>query len=249
VQRGISADDAAALLRRVRAPKGANVVRRALARDVLAEVRRIERSITALEQQLEAALADTGTSLLQLHGVGTVVAATLLGHIGDIRRFPTAGHLAAYCGVAPLEASSGDVVRHRLSRLGDRQLNAALYVMAITQAGSHPLGRAYYQRKLAEGHSKAEALRCLKRRLADVIERCLRRDAAADEARAAAGQPRAPLPATPAWLRTKNARRGLHREKKNSSKTNSTAPARQRGESSSPGVERDGAPRHFGTVG
>jgi hypothetical protein len=96
-------------------------------------------------------------------------------------------------------------------------LNAALEVMAITKAGSHPLGQVYDQRKRAEGHSKAEAIRGLKRRLADVIYRCLRRDADADEARAAAGQPRAPLPATPAWLRTKNPRRGLHRGKRNSS--------------------------------
>ena len=234
VRRGITSDDAATLLRQVRAPTGANAVRRDLARDVLAEVRLVERSITDLEKQLQAAIAATGTSLLKLNGVGTVVAATLLGHIGDIRRFPTAGHFAAYCGVAPLEASSGDVVRHRLSRLGDRQLNSALYVMAITQAGSHPLGRAYYQRKLAEGHSKAEALRCLKRRLADVIYRCLRRDADADQARAAAGSPRAPLPPPPAWLHTKNARRGLHRGKKNSSETNSSSPARKQGESSNP---------------
>jgi transposase len=216
VRRGISSDDAATLLRQVRAPKGADVIRRELARDVLAEVRLVEHSIAELEQQLEAAIAATGTNLLKLNGVGTVVAAKLLGHIGDVRRFPTAGHFAAYCGVAPLEASSGDVVRHRLSRSGDRQLNSALYVMAITQAGSHPLGRAYYQRKLAEGHSKAEAIRCLKRRLADVIYRCLRRDADADETRAAAGQPRAPLPPAPGWLRTKNARRGLHRGKRNS---------------------------------
>jgi transposase len=87
----------------------------ALAREVLAEVRLVERSITELEQQLEATLAATGTSLLQLHGVGSVVAATRLGHSGDLWRFPTAGHLAASCGVAPLEASSGDVARHRLS--------------------------------------------------------------------------------------------------------------------------------------
>ena len=176
----------------------------------------------------------TGTGLPTLHGVGTVVAATLLGHVGDVRRFPTAGHFAAYCGVAPLEASSGDVVRHRLSRLGDRQLNAALYVMALTQAGSHPLGRAYYQRKRAEGHSKAEALRCLKRRLADVVYRCLRRDAEAREARAADGQARPPATPMPTWRRTKNARRGLHRGKRSSSKTNSSPSPAQRGESSSP---------------
>jgi hypothetical protein len=187
-----------------------------------------------LDARLEAAVLATGTGLLQLHGVGTVVAATLLGHVGDVRRFPTAGHFAAYCGVAPLEASSGEVVRHRLSRLGDRQLNAALYVMALTQAGSHPLGRAYYQRKQAEGHSKAEALRCLKRRLADVVYRCLRRDAEAHAVRAADGQARPPLAPMPAWQRTKNARRGLHHGTRNSAKPNSAPPRAQRGESSSP---------------
>ncbi len=234
VRRGISSDDAAGLLRRVRSPVGADATRRQLARDVLDEVRSLERAIRHLDDQLEAAILATGTSLLQLHGVGTVVAATLLGHIGDIRRFPTAGHFAAYCGVAPLEASSGDVVRHRLSRLGDRQLNAALYVMALTQAGSHPLGRAYYQRKQAEGHSKAEALRCLKRRLADVVYRCLRRDAEAHDTRAAEGQARPSITPVPTWQRTKNARRGLHHGKRNSSQTNSSPPRAQRGESSSP---------------
>src|SRR5438067_2281772 len=99
------------------------------------------------------------TDHVTIHGVGIVVAATLLGHIGDIRRFSTAGHFATYCGVAPLHASNGDVIRHRLSRLGDRQLNAALYIMALTQARSHPLGQAYYQRKQTEGHAKAEAPR------------------------------------------------------------------------------------------
>jgi transposase len=211
VRRGISSDEAAALLRQVRAPVGADATRRQLAREVLNEVRGMERAIRHLDDQLEVAIVATGTSLLKLHGVGIAVAATLLGHIGDIRRFPTAGHFAAYCGVAPLEASSGDVVRHRLSRLGDRQLNAALYVMALTQARSHPLGRAYYHRKQAEGHSKAEALRCLKRRLADVVYRCLRRDAEALEACAAAQQPHACSTLMPAWQRTKNARRGLHR--------------------------------------
>jgi transposase len=201
---------------------------------VLDEVRALERAIRRVDDQLEAAVRATGTGLLKLHGVGTVVAATLLGHIGDIRRFPTAGHFAAHCGVAPLEAASGDVVRHRLSPLGDRQLNAALYVMAVTQASSHPLGRAYDQRKQAEGHSKAEALRCLKRRLADVVYRCLRRETDAHDARAADGQARPPEAPPPAWQRTKNARRGLHRGAGTSSKTTSTPAPRQRGESSSP---------------
>ena len=100
--------------------------------------------------------APAGTSLLKLHGVGIAVAATLLGHIGDRRGLPTAGHSAASCGLAPFAASSGGVVRHRLPRPGDRSLNAALYVMALTQAGWHPFGRASYQRKHTEGHSKVK---------------------------------------------------------------------------------------------
>jgi transposase len=229
VRRGLSSDEAAALLRQVRAPTGADSTRRDLARDVLQEIRAVEQTIHRLDQQLESAVLATGTSLMQLHGVGTVVAATLLGRIGDIRRFPTAGHFAAYCGVAPLEASSGDVVRHRLSRLGDRQLNAALYIMALTQAASHPLGRAYYQRKQAEGHSKAEALRCLKRRLADVIYRCLRRDATAQDAQGVARPPTPRSTPVPNWRRTKRAGRGLHHGKRNSSLTNSTRFTRKRG--------------------
>jgi transposase len=216
VRRGLSSDEAVALLRQVRAPTGADSTRRELARDVLQEVRTVERAISQLDTQLEAAILGSGSSVLKLHGAGIVVAAILLGHIGDIRRFPTAGHFATYCGVAPLEASSGDVIRHRLSRLGDRQLNSALYIMALTQARSHPLGRAYYHRKQTEGHSKAEALRCLKRRLADVVYRCLRRDADAQDADAAEGQARPPATPMPAWQRTKNARRGLHRGKRNS---------------------------------
>jgi transposase len=234
VRRGLSSDEAAALLRQVRAPTGADATRRDLARDVLQEIRGADRAISDLEKQLESALRATGTSLMQLHGVGTVVAATLLGRSGDIRRFPTAGHFAAYCGVAPLDASSGDVVRHRLSRLGDRQLNAALYIMALSQAASHPLGSAYYQRKQAEGHSKAEGLRCLKRRLADVVYRCLRRDAAAQDSHAIASPPAPSSKPVPTWPRTKRAGRGLHRGKRNSSKTNSTRSGPKRGESSSP---------------
>jgi transposase len=124
----------------------------------------------ARDQQLKAALAASHTTLQQLHGIGPVLAAILLGRIGDITRFPTTGHFAAYCGVAPIEASSGAVIRHRLSRAVDRQLNAALHMMAVTQAGSHPLGRAYYLRKQTEGHSKA-----------DVVYRRVRRDAISEQ--------------------------------------------------------------------
>jgi transposase len=102
-----------------------------------------------------------------------VLAATFLGEVGDVRRFPTKHHFAAPTGTAPLEASSGQVVRHRLSRAGDRKLNHALYMMAMVQVRRPSAGQAYYRRKLAEGMSPKEALRCLKRRLSDAVHRCL----------------------------------------------------------------------------
>jgi transposase len=118
-------------------------------------------------------VVQSNTSLLGLFGVGPVLAATFLGEVGDVHRFPTKHHFAAHTGTAPLEASSGQVIRHRLSRAGDRKLNHALYMMAMVQVRRPSAGQAYYQRKLAEGKSPKEALRCLKRRLSDAVSRCL----------------------------------------------------------------------------
>jgi transposase len=111
-----------------------------------------------------------------LFGVGPVLAARFLGEVGDIGRFPSKHHFAAHTGTAPLEASSGQVVRHRLSRAGDRKLNHALYMMAMVQVRRPSAGQAYYRRKLAEGKSPKKALRCLKRRLSDAVYRCLLAD-------------------------------------------------------------------------
>jgi transposase len=105
-----------------------------------------------------------------------VLAARFLGEVGDVRRFPSKHHFAAHTGTAPLEASSGQVIRHRLSRAGDRKLNHALYMMAMVQVRRPSAGQAYYRRKLAEGKSPKEALRCLKRRLSDAVYRCLLAD-------------------------------------------------------------------------
>src|SRR6185437_9132848 len=91
--------------------------------------------------------------------------------------FRSAAAFASYTGTAPIETSSGDVVRHRLSRAGDRQLNLCLHVMALTQIRQDTSGRAYYLRKRSEGKSHKEAMRCLKRRLSDVVYRQLRHDA------------------------------------------------------------------------
>ena len=93
-----------------------------------------------------------------------------------MRRFPTKHHFAAHTGTAPWKASNGQVVRHRLSRAGDRKLNHALYLMAIVQIRHPTAEQAYYRRKRAEDKSPKEALRCLKRRLSDAVYRCLLAD-------------------------------------------------------------------------
>jgi transposase len=97
--------------------------------------------------------------------------------VGAIARFfPGKAHFASYTGTAPIEASSGDVVRHRLSRAGNRQLNHALHMIAICQVRHDTQGRTYYRRKLAEGKAEKEALRCLKRRISEAIYKQLRSD-------------------------------------------------------------------------
>jgi transposase len=132
--------------------------------------------IAAVEGRIKAAVAQSKTSLLELFGVGPVLAARFLGEVGDVRRFPSKHHFAAHTGTAPLAASGGQVVRHRLSRAGDRNLNHALYMMAMAQVRRPSAGQVSYRRKLAEGKSPKEALRCLKRRLSDAVYRCLAAD-------------------------------------------------------------------------
>jgi transposase len=106
-----------------------------------------------------------------------VLAAKILGHIGPIGRFATADAFASYTGTAPIEVSSGDAIRHRLSHAGNRKLNNALHLVAHVQRIHPGTGRDYYRRKIGEGKSPKEAMRCLKRQLAKVIYRRLRDDA------------------------------------------------------------------------
>jgi transposase len=170
-RRNLSANRAAALPAAVTPAGAPAVTRHELAADLIADVRQLEQRIAAVEARIKAAVAQAKTSLLALFGVGPVLAAKFLGEVGDVRRFPTKHHFAAHTGTAPLEASSGQVIRHRLSRAGDRKLNHALYMMAMVQVRRPSAGQAYYRRKLAEGKSPKEALRCLKRRLSDAVYR------------------------------------------------------------------------------
>ncbi len=140
-----------------------------IARELVSRCRLLTRQITELDQELERRAAVVAPALLELPGCGAVTAAKLLAEIGPISRFKTDAQLARHSGVAPLEASSGKSRRHRLDRGGNRQLNAALYRIAITQSRYHPAARAYLERKQAEGKSKREAIRCLKRLLARTV--------------------------------------------------------------------------------
>src|SRR5215204_6526081 len=111
---------------------------------------------------------------MDLHGVGPVVAARTLADVGDIA---DRNRFASWTGTAPLDASSGEQNRHRLSRAGNRRMNHMIHIAAVTQIRNDTPGRAYYRRKLAAGKTKLEALRCLKRRISDALYRQLLTDA------------------------------------------------------------------------
>jgi transposase len=160
-RRNLTAKRAAGLLAAVTPVGQPAVTRWQLAGQLVADVHQLEQRIAAIEARIKSAVTESKTTLVQLFGVGPVLAATFLGEVGDVRRFPTKHHFAAHTGTAPLEASSGQVIRHRLSRAGDRKLNHALYMMATVQVRRPRPGQDYYRRKLVEGKAPKEALRCL----------------------------------------------------------------------------------------
>jgi transposase len=145
-----------------------------IARELVSSIRQLNRTIAELDQALEQRTNEIAPALLELPGCAGVTAAKLLAEIGPIDRFKTDAQLARHAGVAPLEASSGRTQRHRLDRAGNRQLNAALYRIAITQARYYAPACAYLERKRNEGKSRREAIRCLKRHLARVVYNTLK---------------------------------------------------------------------------
>jgi transposase len=174
VARSLSADRAARILRGLRPRGGASArLRRRLASEVLRDVRTLDRKIADLNVRIEAEVEASGTTLTQIYGVGPILAARIIDTVGNVARFPTKAHFASYSGTAPLEASSGEAVRHRLSLAGNRHLNYALHMVAVCQARSEARGGTYYRKKIAEGNSRKEALRCLKRRVSDAVFRSL----------------------------------------------------------------------------
>lgn len=150
----------------------------ALARELLADLERIDAQRRDARRRTAQAVRACGSTITSINGVGPIVAATVLGYVRDIDRFPTADRFASYNGTAPIEVSSGERRVFRLSRRGNRQLNYVIHMAAVAQIrhrGSE--GRAYYERKVAQGMTGKAALRALKRRISDRLYQQMRTDA------------------------------------------------------------------------
>lgn len=140
-----------------------------LIRDRIGEVRRLSRKIADVEKQIAGKVEESGTPLTALHGIGFVIAAQILGEVGDPARIRSQGAFATLTGTAPIEASSGVTKRHRLNRGGNRQLNYALHMMSRARLRHDEDTKAYVARRQMEGKSDKETVRCLKRHLSNVV--------------------------------------------------------------------------------
>jgi transposase len=176
-KKDLSAAQARKLLATVRPRDAAGKARRRVAAELVADLERIYLRKKAANKELNELLATTGSALTTLTGIGPSGAARLLVEVGDVSRFPTRAHFASWNGTAPLDASSGEQVRHRLSRAGNRQINRVLHIMAVVQLRNPTEGRAYFDRRVAEGKTPMEAMRALKRRLSDIVYRQMILDA------------------------------------------------------------------------
>ena len=166
----ISASKAQQLLADVTPQNAVEAARVELAEELLDDLRRVDGQLAESKKRLEQVVAASGTTTANIFGVGPVVAATVVGLTGDSTRFPTRDRFAAFNGTAPIEVSSGGRKIWRLSRRGNRTLNHAIHMAAVTQVRwRHSPGRAYYDRKIAEGKTPKEALRALKRRISDAL--------------------------------------------------------------------------------
>jgi transposase len=181
-KKDLSAAQARRLLETVRPKDVAGKTRKRVAMELVVDLERVYARKKAANKELIELVKQTGTGLLDLHGIGPSGATRLLVEVGDVTRFPTKGHFASWTGTAPIDASSGDNVRHRLSRGGNRQINKALHMMAVVQLRNATEGRAYYDRKVAAGKTANEAMRCLKRRLSDIAYRTMLDDLVATKA-------------------------------------------------------------------
>jgi transposase len=175
--RHLSAKAASRMLQGIRTLDVVGEQRRQMAHTHLGDIRRLDRDIKTNKALVRKAVTAADSTLTDIYGVGPLVAAFVIGYTGDPHRFASADHYAAYNGTAPIEYSSGGSKKHRLSMRGNRVLNHAIHMAAMAQI-SKPTstGWAYYDKKQAEGKTKKEALRALKRRISDAIYRQLTAD-------------------------------------------------------------------------
>ncbi len=176
-KRDLSATQAKAMLATVRPRDIAGKTRRRMAAEEIADLVALDAKLKKIKAELKAAVVYRGSTLMDIYGVGPAGAARTLADVGDVARFADRNRFASWTGTAPLDASSGEQNRHRLSRAGNRRMNHVLHVAAVVQIRHDTEGRAYYRRKLDAGKTPMEALRCLKRRLSDVVYRQLVADA------------------------------------------------------------------------
>jgi transposase len=178
IAKELNASDAVALLERVRPATPVERARHELATELLADVQRLDEQLKDSHRRIRTAVAASQTSLTELFGIGPIIACYLIGFTGDIGRFATRDAYAAYNGTAPVERSSGGRIVHRVSQRGNRRLNHALHLAAICQIRQpHSEGRAYFERKLAEGKTKKDGVRSLKRQISNAVYRRLLIDA------------------------------------------------------------------------
>ena len=174
----ISAAQAARILGQITPSDAIELARAELAAEFPGDMRRLDAQLHGTRKKLAAAVKSSGTTLTEVFGVGPVIAGTIIGGVADVSRFPGRDHFASCNGTAPVEVSSGNRKIHRLSLRGNRRVNHAIHMAAITQLShKHSEGRAYYEKKLAEGKTHKEALRSLKRKISDTIFACLQADA------------------------------------------------------------------------
>ena len=184
VRKRITAGQTGRILASITPADAVAAARWQLAAEHAADLRGIDARIRQTRKKIDAAVRGAGTSLTGIFGVGPVIAAAVIGEVRDVSRFPSRDHFASYNGTAPIEVSSGGRKIYRLSRRGNRRLNHAIHMAAVTRVRHrHSDGRAYYDKKLAEGKTGKEALRALKRQVSDAIYTTLQADAARAAAR------------------------------------------------------------------
>jgi transposase len=178
IAKQITAAQATTVLEQTEPSGAAALARYELAVEFLEDLRRVDRQMRDTKKRVAAAVTASGTTTTDIFGVGPIVAATVIGYVRDVSRLPSRDRFAAYNGTAPIEVSSGNRKIHRLSRRGNRRLNHAIHMAAVTQVRHrNSIGRAYYDRKITEGKSPKEALRALKRRISDALFARLQQDA------------------------------------------------------------------------